>query len=68
MTTININIKVKAGPRTPASVDVELTSVNPKTLKLANGKTVSDADLARWLKNKLMELMESMESKTEERQ
>ena len=50
---INLNVKIKAGPRTPINVDVYGTSVNEKTVKLPNGATLSENHIADWIEREL---------------
>lgn len=54
---INLNVKVKGGPRTPVSVTVYGTAVNSKTLKFANGQTVSENTIAQWIETNLSEAL-----------
>ena len=51
---INLNVKIKGGPRTPVEVDVYGTSVNSKILKFSNGQTVSEEDIAEWIQLNLL--------------
>lgn len=46
---INLNVKIKGGPRTPIEVIVYGTSVNEKTMTFANGKQISESDIVDWL-------------------
>jgi hypothetical protein len=64
---INFNVKVNAGKRTPASVNVILTSVNPKTLTLINGKTISDQSIADWIETELLKTIRNIELKAVQR-
>lgn len=50
---INLNVKIKAGPRTPVEVDVYRTSINERVIKFGNGKQISESDLATWIQGKL---------------
>lgn len=50
---INLNVKVKGGPRTPVSVTVYGTAVNSKTLQFKNGNTVHEDTIAEWLMENL---------------
>ncbi len=43
---INLNVKVKGGPRTPVDVEVYGTAVDTKTITFANGKQISETELA----------------------
>lgn len=49
----NFNFKVSAGPRTPIEVDCIATSVNEKTFKFSNGKTITDKEIAKWVQKEL---------------
>ncbi len=59
--TINLNIKIKAGPRTPVEVDVCGTAVNEKSLTFANGKKLTGIDIAKWLKRELSNELKEIE-------
>ena len=50
---INLNVKVKGGPRTPVNVDVYGTAVNSKKLQFKNGNTVHENTIAEWLMENL---------------
>ncbi len=43
---INLNVKIKAGPRTPVNVEIYGTAVNEKIIKFANGSQVSEYTIA----------------------
>jgi len=58
--TINLNVKVKAGPRTPIEVSACSTSVNEKLIKLSNGRTVSDRYLAKLLEEVIMDMLKEL--------
>ncbi len=51
--TINLNVKIKAGPRTPVEVEVCGTAVNEKKIKFANGEEVTGSQIADFLKKRL---------------
>jgi len=59
---INLNVKVKGGPRTDVEVDVCGTAVNMKTMKFANGKTVSEDAIAIWIEHYLSEMLNNVQS------
>lgn len=48
---INFKVKVKAGPRTPVSVEARGTAVNEKKLRFANGKEVTEAEIANHIED-----------------
>ena len=50
---VNLNVKVKAGKRTQPSVLVACFGVNVKTIEFANGKTITDEELANWIAENL---------------
>lgn len=50
---ININVKIKAGPRTPVEVTAYCTAVNAKIIVFANGKRVSGTQIADWIQDEL---------------
>jgi len=47
---INLNVKIIGGPRTPLDVQVYGTAVNDKIMRFANGKTVSETQMAEWIR------------------
>ncbi|MFH1455043.1 MAG: hypothetical protein ABIF22_01865 [bacterium] len=51
--TINLNIKLTAGKRTPLQVDVQRTSVNEKVLTFKNGQTMTESEIASTIKKQL---------------
>ena len=60
---INLNVKIKGGPRTPVEVNVYGTSVNIKTLKFANKETMSEDVIAIWIEHYLSEMLNNVQSK-----
>jgi len=58
---INLNVKIKGGPRTPVEVDVYGTAVNTKVMKFKNGRTISDNDIAVWIKHHLTEILSGIQ-------
>ena len=50
---INLNVKIKVGPRTPVNVEVYGTSVNEKVAKLQNGSSLSENHIAEWIEREL---------------
>ena len=60
---ININVKVKAGKRTPVDVTVITTGVNEKTLTLINGLTITDQQIAEWIDKQLTKAIKKIEEK-----
>ena len=60
---INLNVKIKGGPRTPVEVDVYGTAVNSKTMKFANGETISEDAIAIWITHYLTEMLSEIEDK-----
>jgi hypothetical protein len=62
MPTININVKVKAGKRTPSEVAAYYTAVNEPTLTLVNGREVSASQIAEWIAENLQAALHHTES------
>ena len=58
---INLNLKIKGGPRTPVEVDVYSTSVNEKVLKFQNGNEVKESTICNWLQKNLTESLRSIQ-------
>lgn len=58
---LNFNVNVKAGPRTPAEVVCYYTAVNKKTLTLINGETISNDQIAQWIRNELQEALDKLQ-------
>ncbi len=56
---INFNVKVRGGPRTPVEVDVFSTSVNEKALTFKNGLTVTQDQIATWIKTELTRVLKA---------
>jgi hypothetical protein len=61
---INLNVKIKGGPRTPVEVDVYGTSVNDKVLKFKNGTTVKERHLAEWIERNLLKSLQDAQNAT----
>lgn len=61
MTTINLNVKIKAGKRTPVEVTVYGTSANGKTLEFANGLTITDGHIVKWIERELTKAIKSIQ-------
>jgi hypothetical protein len=59
---LNFNVKVKAGPRTPAQVGAYYTSVNSKTVTLTNGKTITSAQISKWLQEQLQVALDKLQT------
>jgi hypothetical protein len=53
MPTLNFNVKVKAGKRTPVEVECYYTAVNQETLTLINGVTVTNQEIAEFIAQKV---------------
>jgi hypothetical protein len=66
MTTININVKITAGKRTPVQVDVYSTSVNGKALEFANGEKLEDSEITVWLEKELTKAIKRIQDKVSE--
>ncbi len=58
--TINLNVKIKAGPRTSIKVEVYGTAVNEKVIRFANGRIVSGENLAEFLEEKLKNMLHEL--------
>ncbi len=52
----NLNVKIKAGARTPVGVIVYGSAVNEKIIKFANGKQVTGTQIADQLREDVMEV------------
>ncbi len=50
---INLNVKIKAGKRTPVAVEVYSMSVNEKTIEFANGLTITESQIASRIQTQL---------------
>ena len=57
---LNLNIKIKAGPRTPVEVDVYCTAVNEKMLRFANGCMVTESQIAEFMKQTLTKKLKEL--------
>lgn len=62
MPTLNFNVKVKAGKRTPAKVECYYTAVNEQTITLINGRQITNQQIAEWIADNLQEALERSES------
>lgn len=62
MTTINLNLKVKAGPRTPVQVTCYGTSVNEKAIKFRNGQVIKENSIANWVTSQLQIALEEIQN------
>jgi len=49
MPTLNFNVKIKAGARTPVEVSAHSTAINEKTIAFINGRTLTSTQIAEWL-------------------
>lgn len=58
---INLNVKIKAGPRTPVEVGVYGTSVNEKVISFANGNQISESKIAEWLEENLTRSLKAIQ-------
>jgi len=58
---VNLNVKIKAGPRTPVEVGVYGTSVNEKIIKFANGNKISESSIAVWIQENLRDALQAIE-------
>lgn len=65
MATINLNVKIKVGPRTSTTVEVYSTSTNGKAVKLKNGKTLTDQMVADWIAENLPAALKKFEEITD---
>lgn len=61
MTTINLNVKIKAGKRTPVEVLVYGTSVNDKSLEFSNGLVISESRIIKWIETELTKAIKSIQ-------
>jgi type VI protein secretion system component Hcp len=62
MAQINLNIKIKAGKRTPVEIDIYRTSVNEKTLDFINGKSLTEQDIIEIIYKNLAQELTKFES------
>ena len=58
---INLNVKIKAGPRTPVEIEVYGTSVNEKKIRFANGSEISESTIAVWIQENLKTALQKIE-------
>ncbi len=63
---ININVKVRGGPRTPAEVSAYSTAVNKKVIQFANSRAISDRQIANWIETELLKSLKTVEAMEEE--
>jgi len=61
---INLNVKIKGGPRTPVEVDVYGTSVNDKTLRFKNGTSIHERHIAEWIQRNLLKSLQNSQNAT----
>ncbi len=59
---ININVKIKGGPRTPVEVDVYGTSVNDKIMKFKNGTVINERHIAEWIQRELLKSLQKSQT------
>ena len=59
---MSFRVTLWAGKRTKTAVDAYSTAVNKRTVVLKNGKKLSDAEVARYLKNILLEAVKKLEN------
>jgi hypothetical protein len=59
---INLNVKIKAGKRTPVEVSVYSTSREEKILVLTNGKKVGEKQIVNWLVTELTKTLEKLQN------
>ena len=62
----HIRVTVHAGPRTKTSVEAYCTGVNVKKFTLANGKIVTDVEMAKWIAENLQKAIDELGGITEE--
>ena len=58
---INLNVKVKGGPRTPIEVEVYWTAVNEKVIRFANGQEITGEEIADWITDNLTHVLEKIQ-------
>ena len=61
---INLNVKVKAGPRTPVDVSVYYTAVNERSIRFKNGKRISGTAIAEGIAENLEIALKKIEAAT----
>ena len=61
--TVNLQVKIKTGKRTPVEVMVTNTSVNEKIMTFLNGKTMSEYTFSQYLEKDLLEKFQAFGSK-----
>ena len=57
---INLNVKIKGGPRTPIEVEVYRTAAE-KTIKFGNGHKVSTKQISNWIVENLTTALEKIQ-------
>ncbi len=60
---LNLNVKIKAGPRTVTEVAVYSTSMNQKTITFANGREIKESVIANWIESELTLALNSIQDK-----
>ena len=61
---INLNVKIKGGPRTQIDIEVYGTSVNEKIMKFKNGNEIKESSIAEWLQRNLLIYLKGIQDKT----
>ncbi len=57
--TLNFNIKITSGARTPIKIEAYSTAVNPKILEFQHSKkTLTSTQIEIWLNKSLKEVLE----------
>lgn len=59
---INLNVKIKGGPRTPVEVTVYGTAVNEKIMRFANGNGMSETQIAETITKNLTEILKAIQN------
>lgn len=64
---INLNIKIKAGKRTPPQVTIYSTSITrEKVIEFANGERVTETEICNWLEKGLTGALQKVADKPKE--
>lgn len=60
---IGFRVTIRAGPRTKTVVEASSFSVNPKTIRFANGEEISSTNIETWLEEQLQLAIENVKYK-----
>ena len=63
---MNLNVKIKAGPRTPVEVSVYGSARKVKNFRFANREEITEAEIVEWLQKSLQGCISSIQAKPAE--